>query len=97
DNISAVVHGTYHSETVCTMGYNHSILDFAKELRKKNIPLFLSPCSGGEERYSSTDTAIKAENIIPLTVTFESAYAKGVLATLLGLCGDDLIRFILKK
>jgi len=97
DNISAVVHGTYHSETVCTLGDEHSIINFAKKLKERNIPLFLSPCSGGEERYASTDSAIKTENIIPLDVTFESAYARCVLATLLGLNGKDFTLFVTKK
>ncbi len=97
DNISAVVHGTYHSETVCTVGYEYSVIEFAKKLKDKNIPLFLAPCSGGEERYSSTDTAVKADNIIPIFSTFESAYAKCLLATLLGICGDDIIQFVTEK
>ncbi len=97
DNISAVVHGTYHSETVCTFGDEYSVINFAKKLKGKNIPLFLSPCSGGEERYSSTDSAIKTENVIPLSLTFESAYAKCVLATLVELEGEKLTEFILKK
>lgn len=97
ENISAVVHGTYHSETVCTLGDEHSIINFAKKLKERNIPLFLSPCSGGEERYASTDSAIKTENIIPLDVTFESAYARCVLATLLGLNGKDFTLFVTKK
>lgn len=97
DNISAVVHGTYHSETVCTVGYEYSVIEFAKKLKDKNIPLFLAPCSGREERYSSTDTAVKADNIIPIFSTFESAYAKCLLATLLGICGDDIIQFVTEK
>ena len=97
DDISAVVHGTYHSETVCTVGYEYSVIEFAKKLKDKNIPLFLAPCSGGEERYASTDDAIKTKNIIPLNRTFESAYAKCLLATLLGLEGKKLTEFILQK
>ncbi len=97
DNISAVVHGAYHSETVCTVGDENSVIEFAKKLKDKNIPLFLVPCSGGEERYSSTDTAIKSQNIFPLYTSFESGYAKCVLASLLGFCGEEFTRFVTKK
>ncbi len=94
ENISSVVHGTYHSETVCTLGDEHSVINFAKKLKDKNIPLFLSPCKGGEEQYSSTYTALKEENIIPLNMTFERAYSKCLLATLLGYEGVEIIPFL---
>ena len=99
--IGAVVHGTYHSGTICVErngSYEKygrsSVLSLADKCRKKNIPIFAAPSKLGEEQYSSVFDAVKYGGIIPLYMTTESAYGKALLGIRSGLEGNELIVFM---
>ncbi len=99
DNISAVVHGTYHSESVCVERSNKqgeftnfSILNFAKKCNNANVKLFLAPCNESSHAYESTGDALE-NGILPICgMTREMSYVK----TLVGcsLKNQNLIGFI---
>lgn len=95
DGISAVLHGSYHSGTLCVGGYNSfSALTLGSECMQRGIPMFIAACSNGDDKYSSTSDAVEMGGMIPLDMTLESAYMKLVAATSLGLQGDELVRFM---
>ena len=102
ENVCAVVHGTYHSGTVCVgqtddeKNYgSDSVLWFADKCREKNIPVFIAPSKLSNEQYSSVFNAVRNGGIIPLYMTRESAYCKAVLGGLNGLSGDELVEFMI--
>lgn len=70
-NVDAILHTTYHSNTVQTELFNR----FCEKCKSENVPLFLSPTEKSNEIYESSslisDYAISLGNI-----TVESAYAK---------------------
>lgn len=96
ENAGAVVHGTYHSMTVCTKGEQHSLIKFNESLKKNNLPLIVAPCNRKGEKYPSTLKILKETNVVALDGTFESAYAKCYLGILLGYEGADLVNFLEK-
>ena len=84
--IKAVVHGTYHSETVCVncTNKNHSV----NYLLDKGITVIISPCKKGV--YDSTVDAIE-NGVIPVYgMTDEMLYVK----TLIGLYLGNLKEFL---
>ncbi|MBQ7075497.1 MAG: hypothetical protein IJM94_01715, partial [Clostridia bacterium] len=84
--IKAVVHGTYHSETVCIncTNKNHSV----NYLLDKGITVIISPCKKGV--YDSTVDAIE-NGVIPVYgMTDEMLYVK----TLIGLYLGNLKEFL---
>lgn len=99
--IRAVVHGTYHSGTVCveracpTDGYSsRSILWLAKRCRELGVPLYLAPSHLGADQYSSVYDAVRCGEILPLSMTAEAAYAKLTIGASLGFSGEMLRRFM---
>lgn len=61
DGCTAVLHATYHSQTVCTERYTqgdafsgYSVLSLKDRCDEKNIPLFMYACSENSFSYSST-------------------------------------------
>lgn len=61
DGCRAVLHATYHSQTVCTERYTqgdafsgYSVLSLKDRCDKENIPLFMYACSEKSFSYSST-------------------------------------------
>ncbi len=94
ENVKCVIHGSYHSETVCVEGNNTSIIPFINKCKEKNIPLFVSPLSKTD--YISSSKALSS-GIIPLTLTTEAAYMKAVLGISLGYSKEKLIEFLITK
>ena len=102
--VRAVVHGTYHSDTVCVerkskqekFGKN-SILWLIKRCKKKGIPLILAPCDKDAYAYASTGDALEFGAIALSKTTLELAYAKTVLGVSLNLKGKDLVDFLQKS
>ncbi len=94
ENVSAVVHTTYHSQTVCVEGDNHSFAEFAKKCKKEGISLVLTPCD--KKSYSYVSTASALENgVIPVSgITDEMVYVKTVTGCSLGLKGQELAEFL---
>lgn len=101
DGVRAVVHGTYHSETVCVERKNgmggfseHSILHLIDRCAAKNIPVFLAPCSPTAFRYESTGDALACGAFHIEGTTAEMAYAKTLIGCAMGCTGAELAAFV---
>ena len=92
--VSAVVHTTYHSQTVCVDGDTNSFTEFAKRCKKEGVSLILTPCN--ENSYSYVSTASALENgVIPVSgMTDEMVYVKTVAGCSLGIKGQELAEFL---
>lgn len=92
--VSAVVHTTYHSQTVCVDGDTNSFAEFAKRCKKEGVSLILTPCD--ENTYSYISTASALENgVIPVSgMTDEMVYVKTVVGCSLGIKGQELAEFL---
>lgn len=113
DGIEAVVHGTYHSQTLCVEKNNEneettnfSVFSlkecFAKENANKNkVPLFLETCNyklnEGQSCYETTAEVVKNGAIPIWGMTCEMAYAKVLVGVALGYKNDDLKNFVLNN
>lgn len=89
--VRAVLHGTYHSQTLSAAGAERSrssVLSLLRRCRerKRPIPLFIVPCDKGAYDYESTGEALRAGALSICGVTTEVAYAK----LLIGFSGDGL-------
>lgn len=101
DGLSAVVHGTYHSDTVCverksdSESYSeHSVLYLLDRCKERSIPLFLAPCDEAAFAYDSTGDALRNGAIGIAHTTLELAYVKTLVGVSLGYKGDDLVNFL---
>ena len=104
NNTKAIIHGTYHSGTVCIDKANteappsqFSILHLSERCKKNNIPLFIAPCKLDKDQYASAFEATRSGAAIPLDMTTEAAYGKLIVGISCGLCGDTLIKFMLTE
>lgn len=89
-NVKAVVHGTYHSQTVCIDCTN--IKYSVNYLLNKGITVILHPCNKGI--YDSTVNAIE-KGVVPLFgMTEEMVYIKTLIGVSLGLKNQNLIDFL---
>lgn len=94
DGISAVVHTTYHSETVCVEGIKSSFAEFVKRCKKEGVSVILTPCDKKSYSYVTTGVAL-ASGAVPVSgMTKEMAYVKAVVGCSLGLRGDALAEFM---
>lgn len=100
--IKAIVHGTYHSGTVCVERGNadepysaSSILYLSDRCKDLGIEIFMAPCVLDGDQYSSVYDAVQTGGIVPLNMTIESAYAKAVIGTSAGYSGDELKDFVM--
>lgn len=94
DGVSAVVHTTYHSETVCVEGNKSSFVEFAKRCKKEGASLILTPCDKKSYSYVSTAEALK-NGVLPVSgLTNEMAYVKTVIGCSLGYKGNELNEFL---
>lgn len=101
DGVRAVVHGTYHSDTVCVERKERSesfssasVLSLINRCRAAEIPLFLAPCDKDAYAYASTGDALDCgASYIPHT-TLELAYVKTLIGTALGHSGTALEAFL---
>lgn len=104
DGVHAVVHGTYHSDTVCVERKERSetfspasVLSLIDRCRTAEIPLFLAPCDKDAYAYASTGDALdRGASYIPHT-TLELAYVKTLVGTALGLSDTDLEAFLRRE
>ena len=100
--IRIIVHGTYHSGTVCVERSStdecygtRSILHLADRCREANIQVFIAPSALNECQYSSMFDAAKTGILVPLNMTSESAYAKAVIGIALSYDSTKLHEFML--
>ena len=92
-NVSAVIHYTYHSQTVCVEGES-SILTLAGMCQKTNTDLFLAPCDSDSYKYVTTGKALESGAVPIGALTPEAAYTKVLAGCSLGLRGTELAAFI---
>ena len=100
DGASAIVHGTYHSESVCVgrkgieKDKKYSVISFIERCKEARLPLFLAPCNKSSYAYSSTKSALDAGARVIADTTIETAYAKTVIGVSLGLRDEELEKFL---
>lgn len=104
EGVRAVVHGTYHSDSVCVdrkggQGEfdNFSVLSLISRCRDKNIPLILAPCDGKAYAYESTGDALRSGALYASGMTFEMSYIKTLVGCALGYEGEKLCDFVNKN
>ncbi|MBO5421119.1 MAG: asparaginase [Clostridia bacterium] len=92
--VSAVVHTTYHSQTVCVDGDGNSFTEFAKRCKKEGVSLILTPCDKDSYSYVSTEKALR-NGVLPVSsMTNETVYVKTIIGCSLGYKDDELCEFI---
>lgn len=91
DGISAVVHGTYHSETANSLRYSpYAVQTLLLRCQKREIPCFLAPCRMSGQDYGSSYDLVQ-EGAIPLEdMTLSFAYGAVWVGVHQGLTGDIL-------
>ena len=96
EGVTAILHGTYHSQTVCARSASdpHSILWLLKPCRAENIPVYLLPCDPACYTYVTTGDALRAGAIGLCGMTREAAYGKLLIGSAMGLRGDALTAFL---
>ena len=101
EGVRAIVHGTYHSQSVCVERSkgagdygSGSILQLID--RCKDIPVFLAPCSPEAAKYESTGDAVRHGASHICKTTNEMAYVKVLVGCALGLNKTDLLDFVNK-
>ncbi|MBE6949101.1 MAG: hypothetical protein E7456_04575 [Ruminococcaceae bacterium] len=99
--IRAIVHGTYHSDTVCVErkggagAYSSSsILYLLDRCKSVGVQLFLAPCRPDAYKYESTGDILRAGAYHISGVTNEMAYVKTLLGCALDLDEKQLSRFV---
>ena len=104
EGVRGVVHGTYHSGTLCvernfeSKAYSaFSALYFANACKSAGIPFFIAPSRLDSEQYSSVYDMCKNSDAVLLDLTLEAAYAKLVLGVSLGMLGEELEKFMLTQ
>lgn len=95
DGITAVVHGTYHSETANSVRFSpYAVQTLLHRCRELNIPCYLAPCSEQNQSYGSAYDLIQ-EGAIPLAdMTLPFAYGAVWTGCLLGYRGEQLTSYV---
>jgi L-asparaginase len=94
NDVSAIVHTTYHSQTVCVDGDSNSFAEFAKRCKKEGVSLILTPCDKKAYSYVSTASALENDVISVSGMTNEMVYVKTVVGCSLGYKGNELNEFL---
>jgi len=101
EGVKVIIHGTYHSGTVCVEADGEkmsdsplSVLYLAKECEKKGIELFIAPSVLDADQYSSVYHLKNNCGAELLNMTTESAYMKAIVAVSCGFTGDNLKEFM---
>ena len=94
--VKAVLHGTYHSQTAPSFrdSNRHSLLYLKKKCDRYNIPLFLCPCDNEAYDYETTGDLLRHGIIGISGMTNETAYAKILIGSSMGLSGYALVDYI---
>lgn len=105
--VKAIIHGSYHSDTVCVErkkpnetndNYtDSSILYLLEKAKGLNIPVIISPCNKDAYTYTSTGDALRNGAFGLFGTTLEAAYVKAVVGVSLGLENEKLIEFLGKN
>ena len=108
--IKAVVHGTYHSQTLCVEKTRrndniscYSVLKLKKCFKKtgKKVPLFLQPSnyvlSGNVSCYETTAEVVRQGAVAVWGMTEEMVYVKTIVGVALGYRASALENFVCNK
>lgn len=90
-HIKAVIHGTYHSGTVCT----DKLIPFAARCCENHIPLFIAPSGLGSDQYASVFELTENSSVHLMNTSLESAYGKALAGIAFGFQDDELTDFML--
>lgn len=93
-NVSAVVHKTYHSQTVCVEGGRNSFVEFSEKCKKEGVSLILTPCDKKAYSYVTTGVALKSGAFPVSGMTDEMVYIKTIVGCSLGYKGNELNEFL---
>lgn len=83
DGFDAVLHDLYHSGTACVSrqwGDRHSLIEFSRQCRQADLPLYLAPAIHGPDAYSSTRELLQHGAKMIWNTSLETSYAKLALA-----------------
>lgn len=101
DGVDAIVHGTYHSDTVCVERKfrdekysDNSILYLLDCCKDKGVSLFLAPCDVNAYAYDSTGDALENGAKCISDTTLELAYVKTLIGCSMNLKGEELKEFL---
>ena len=96
DGVKAVMHGTYHSSTLCTFAENASgsALTFLARCKERGISLFLEPCNRTAYSYETTGEILRAGAESIFGMTSEFSYVKLLLGVCSGLTGAKLSKYM---
>ena len=101
ENVSVVVHNTYHTTAVCversrkTGDYtSSSILSFIDRCKANGVDLLLAPCNPDAYSYESTGDALENGAMYVSGKTPELSYTKALVAHSIGLKGKALVEFV---
>ena len=91
DGISAVVHGTYHSETANSVRFSpYAVQTLIQRCRAAEIPCYLAPCREQEQSYGSGYDLVQ-EGAVPLeNMTLPFAYGAVWICCMLGYSGEQM-------
>ncbi len=99
--VKAIVHGTYHSQTVCVERKNgsgdyspRSILHLADRCRETDTTLLLTPCDKAAYYYESTGDILGHGSFGVYGMTTESVIVKTLVGCALSFCGNELVAFV---
>ncbi len=95
-NVKGIVHGSYHSGTVCWGETNSkNSIGFLNEIcSQKNIPVFIAPSALGKDQYETMNKVSGGTKAILLNMTTESAYAKLIMALSCNLVPNQIIEYM---
>ena len=91
EDVAAVVHGTYHSETANSVRFSpYAVQTLIQRCRSNGIPCYLAPCQEQNQSYGSGYDLVQ-EGAIPLGhMTLAFAYGAVWTGCMLGLSGEQL-------
>lgn len=100
-SVKAIVHGTYHSQTVCVERKNGSgnyspcsILHLADRCRSTDTTLLLTPCDKEAYCYESTSDILSGGAFGVCGMTTEAVVVKTIIGCALSLSGENLAAFV---
>lgn len=99
DGVKAVMHGTYHSSTLCTFAENasSSALAFLARCKERDIPLFLEPCNSAAYSYETTGDMLRAGAEAIFGATPEFSYVKLLVGCSMGLLGEQISEYMKRE
>lgn len=80
EDVSAALHCTYHSSTVCEVSGEYLATAFVERCKKQGIEVYACSFKGAENLYATSAELLRAGVIPLINISPEAAYAKLVLA-----------------